>query len=233
LYVGKILDDAGEGSDGLALEGIEWALEKGCKVISLSLGAEPEERYSALFESVAQTVMAQGALLIAATGNDSKRGRMAPVNHPANCPSVLAVGALTAAMKVAEFSCGGVGWPVAGVRREGGARGGREMELTGGRRGEPELVGGLSGGRQRGMIGGGSVDLVAPGDQILSAKVGGGYSIESGTSMAAPFVAGLAALLWEQYPEASAWEVWARLVQRARRLALPASAVGAGLGFAG
>jgi len=193
LFIGKILDDNGEGSDGTALEGIEWALEKGCRVISLSMGAEPETAYSKLFEQVAQTVLAQGCLLIAATGNDSRRGKVAPVNHPANCPSILAVGALTAGMKVAEFSCGGV----------------REGEWSG------------------------QVDLVAPGDEILSAKVGGGYGVESGTSMAVPFVSGMAALLWEEFPEAGAWEIWARLVQRARRLGLPASAVGAGLVYAG
>ncbi|GGB23096.1 hypothetical protein GCM10011511_53780 [Puia dinghuensis] len=186
LYIGKILDDAGEGSDGLALAGIEWALEKGCRVISMSFGAEPEAGYSALWEQVAQTVMAHRCLLIGATGNESKRGRMAPVNHPANCPSIVAVGALTVAMKVAEFSCGGTGAA-------------------------------------------GQVDIAAPGDAILSARAGGGYVIESGTSMAAPFVAGMAALLWEQYPEASAWEIWARLVQQAQRLTLPASAVGVGL----
>ena len=201
LYIGKILDDAGEGSDGSALEGIEWALEKGCKVISMSLGAEPDERHSAIFEQVAQTVMGYGCLLVGATGNDSKRGRMAPVNHPADCPSIVAVGALTAGMRVAEFSCGGA----KGVRL----------------------------GTASGSTGDGQVDLVAPGENIVSAKVGGGYAAESGTSMAAPFVAGMAALLWEQYPNASAWEIWVRLVQNARRLPLAASAVGAGLVYTG
>ncbi len=40
-------------------------------------------------------------------------------------------------------------------------------------------------------------DLVAPGVDILSASPGGGYTTRSGTSMAAPFVTGSAALLME------------------------------------
>jgi thermitase len=40
------------------------------------------------------------------------------------------------------------------------------------------------------------VDVVAPGVNIYSAFPGGGYGYRSGTSMAAPHVSGLAALLW-------------------------------------
>lgn len=190
LYVGKILDDAGEGSDALALAGIEWALEKGCQVISMSFGAavEPGDVYSAIFEDVAQTAMDNNCLLIAATGNESDRGEgiIAPINHPANCPSVMAVAALTESLKVANYSCAGKG-----------------------RKGQ--------------------VNIAAPGDNILSAFIGGGYEVESGTSMATPFVAGVAALLWEQYPEASAREIWDRLIRQAQQLASPVTDVGAGL----
>lgn len=43
---------------------------------------------------------------------------------------------------------------------------------------------------------GSGLDLVAPGDEIFSSTTGGGYGYRTGTSMAAPFVSGLAAVLW-------------------------------------
>jgi subtilisin len=217
IYVGKILDDAGEGSDGLALAGIEWALEKGCQVISMSFGGAVEAggAYSEIFEEVAKTAMANNCLLIAATGNESDRdeGVISPINHPANCPSVMAVAALTEGLKVANYSCGG----------KGAARRGRVT-------GERAAVG------SRAAAGGGPVvgranvvNIAAPGDNILSAHIGGGYEVESGTSMATPFVAGVAALLWEQYPRASAREIWDKLIGQVLPLGESVADVGAGL----
>lgn len=50
-------------------------------------------------------------------------------------------------------------------------------------------------------------DLVAPGVDVISAKPGGGYQVMDGSSMAAPHVAGLAALLMEAKPDKSADDV--------------------------
>jgi len=51
------------------------------------------------------------------------------------------------------------------------------------------------------------VDVFAPGVDILSSVPGGGYARESGTSMAAPVVSGLAALLMSYFPNLTAADV--------------------------
>ena len=57
-----------------------------------------------------------------------------------------------------------------------------------------------------------SVDIAAPGVGILSTTIGGGYEGFSGTSMATPHVAGVAALVKSVYPELDYHALKARLL---------------------
>jgi subtilisin family serine protease len=61
------------------------------------------------------------------------------------------------------------------------------------------------------------VDVFAPGEDILSTVPGGGYERLSGTSMAAPVVTGLAALIMSYYPDLSAAQVKQVILDSATR----------------
>lgn len=72
-------------------------------------------------------------------------------------------------------------------------------------------------------------DLVAPGVEIASTWLGGGYADDSGTSMAAPHVAGAAALIRQAHPTWTAGQVAAALTGGAHELpGFGAETVGAG-----
>ncbi|MBI3790454.1 MAG: S8 family serine peptidase [Gemmatimonadetes bacterium] len=67
-------------------------------------------------------------------------------------------------------------------------------------------------------FGAGTVDLFAPGDPIVSTLPGGKTGPESGTSMAAPVVSGVAALLLAYFPELSPADVRKILMETTRKL---------------
>jgi len=54
---------------------------------------------------------------------------------------------------------------------------------------------------------GSRVDLAAPGENVLSTAINNRYDNLSGTSMAAPHVSGVAALVWARHPQFDAFEV--------------------------
>ena len=69
-----------------------------------------------------------------------------------------------------------------------------------------------------------TVQLAAPGAEILSTANDGGYVLKSGTSMAAPVVAGVAALAASVNPGISALDLRAKLMENAVRTRLPVAA---------
>jgi subtilisin family serine protease len=116
VYAGKVLSNAGSGSDSQILAGINWAVANKCAVISMSLGARAQvgQSFSQVFEAVALRASEAGALIVAAAGNDSRRPLViSPVSHPANCPSIVAVAALDSSTAIASFSNRGIN-PIGG-----------------------------------------------------------------------------------------------------------------------
>jgi subtilisin family serine protease len=190
IFIGKVLNNRGEGIDEWMLAGINWAVKNKCHIVSMSIGGVPGQTFSTIFEKAARRALDAGTLIIAAAGNRSKRqlGVVRPVDHPANCPSIMAVAALDAQTRIATFSNRGIA---------------------------PD---------------GGQVDIAGPGVDVFSSfPLPRRYSTKSGTSMATPHVAGIAALCVEANPGINGQGLWNLLIQNARRLQLSSADVGAGL----
>lgn len=105
IYSGKVLDVNGEGTDTTILTGIDWALQHGCQVISMSLGADVREVHPP-YVAAGRRALEQGSLIVAAAGNNASRSQGNPgfVGAPANSPYIMAVGAVDQSLQVADFS---------------------------------------------------------------------------------------------------------------------------------
>jgi subtilisin family serine protease len=188
IFAGKVLSNAGSGTDAGILAGIDWAVGNGCAVISLSLGADVAQIHPP-YTAAGSRALEQGSLIVAAAGNnaDRRKGEFGFVGSPANSPFIMAVAALDQALDVAFFSA-------------------RSLPLRGGQ-----------------------VDCAGPGVHVYSSwPMPKRYNTISGTSMATPHAAGVAAL-WAQATGRRGLELWATLVQEAERLPLLSVDVGAGL----
>jgi subtilisin family serine protease len=207
LYVGKVLANNGSGADSGILAGINWAISNQCRIVSMSLGApvRPGDTFSTIYETVAQRALLSkpGTMIIAAAGNDS---RIPGTNNRFSPPRPVSRPA----------NCPSI-MAVAAV----------DSNLN---------VAPFSNGAIN--ANGGGVDIAGPGVAVFSswpepALAAGGpsghYSI-SGTSMATPHVAGIAAMWLEARGAGiSSQALWQLLTSNARRLPAPNRDVGAGL----
>ena len=76
-----------------------------------------------------------------------------------------------------------------------------------------------------------SVDLGAPGSAILSTVPGNSYATYSGTSMASPHVAGVAALVWSHFPDCTNAQIRNALADSAADLGNPGRDTSYGFGL--
>lgn len=160
------------------VEGIAWAIERGADIINLSLGLE---YYEPLFSKVLDILISQYDVLpVVAIGN-SNHGN---TSSPGNSYNAFSVGAIE---QMAEDQLGVTFFSS-----------GASLVFPGQ---EPEAI--VT-----------KPDVVAPGSQVYSCippeqRPNGtfAYTYMDGTSMAAPHISGIAALLMAANPEASATDV--------------------------
>ncbi|MBO1329950.1 S8 family serine peptidase [Streptomyces sp. VRA16 Mangrove soil] len=103
LLVGKVLGDDGSGSISGIVAGMEWAVDQGAQVVSMSLGADGATSCSGPDVDAVQR-LGDKALFVIAAGNASLHGT---VSTPGCAPSALTVGAVDRKNATAPFSSRG------------------------------------------------------------------------------------------------------------------------------
>ncbi|MYU08373.1 S8 family serine peptidase [Streptomyces sp. SID8366] len=192
LAVGKVLSDAGSGSESQIIAGMEWAArDVRARIVSMSLGSsDPGDGTDPMSQALDSLSRETGALFVVAAGNT---GAPSSISSPGAADAALTVGAVDPADRPASFTSAGP------------------------RAGDDAL----------------KPDLSAPGVDILAARSqltdgSGYYTTMSGTSMATPHVAGVAALLAQEHPDWTGAQLKDALMSTSERLGFSAYTVGAG-----
>jgi subtilisin family serine protease len=205
--IGKVLGDDGGGSSEMLFRGLTWASENGANVISMSLGFDFPGRVKAMVDSGWPADLATSSTLEAYRGNvrmfDAVMNMIRALEPFGHSAVVVAASGNESRRQVNKNYTIAASLPAAadGVVSVGAAsRTGRKYDIASFSNIFPVVS--------------------APGVDITSAKVGGGLTTMSGTSMACPHVAGVAALWWEavrsQNIPDSATTVSAKLIASAR-----------------
>lgn len=97
LYAVRVLDDQGSGYTSDIIAGIDWAINNGMNVISMSLGGGS---YDDAFNDAINRAYNADIVVCAASGNDGE----GTVSYPAAYTNAIAVGAIDSNHELASFS---------------------------------------------------------------------------------------------------------------------------------
>lgn len=104
LIVGKVLSNQGSGSSAGIAQGIEWAIDQGATIISMSLGGgsayEPSQR-------AVKRAQDNGILVCASAGNSGQRAGRNTIGYPGRYLETYCSGSMQADGRISSFSSAG------------------------------------------------------------------------------------------------------------------------------
>lgn len=211
----KVLAKGGSGLLSTVMAGVQWCMDNqeqyDIDIISMSLGGRAiGSAAEDPMVGIVEKAWEKGMVVLAAAGNEGPDAKT--ITSPGISPKVITVGAMDDKNtdrrdddQVASFS----------------SRGPTSDGLT-----KPDIL----------TPGVNIISLRSPNSyldkQLKGSRVGTEYLIMSGTSMATPICAGMAALILEAHPELNPDQVKERLLEAAEDWKLPADVQGKGYGDA-
>ncbi|MDT0442098.1 S8 family serine peptidase [Streptomyces johnsoniae] len=186
LLNGKVLDDSGSGFESDIIEGMEWAVEQGADVVSMSLGGFATAEIDPMEEAVNNLSAESDALFVIAAGNSGPGA--GTIGSPGTADAALTLGAVDKSDVLADFSS-------VGPRTRDGAV-------------KPDVT---APGVDIGAAGAEGAAIWEYGEPVAD-----GYVAISGTSMATPHASGAAALLAQAHPEWTGEQIKAALTSSAQ-----------------